>query len=120
LVRDGAQGTRTRAKLLSFGYDGVAVVLMMAAVAGDSGDSATVTSASGSASDCAAVASRLLSSLFGQSYDALVDAARSDLLARAHEAMASARRPFDDVIDTAPAERAGRLREAARNFQELL
>src|SRR5699024_8843871 len=71
LVRDGAQGTRTRAKLLSFGYDGVAVVLMMAAVAGDSGDSATATSASGSASDCAAVASRLLSSLFGQSSDAL-------------------------------------------------
>lgn len=112
LVRDGAQGTRVKAKLLSFGQDGVAVVLMMAAVSGG-GDSA---------SDSAAVASRLLSSLLGDPAGTLVETARSDLLDRVHEVMVSARRPFDDMIDIvpAPAERASRLREAAKNFQELL
>lgn len=126
LVRTEAQGKRAKARILSFGIDGVAVVLMLAVVAADAGMGNATRPTSGtdtpSPADTSAIADRLLASLFGdQGRRELTDQARADLQTRVRGLLITARRPFDDITDAVDArtDRAERLREAGRHFQEI-
>lgn len=135
LVRTEARGKRAKARILSFGIDGVAVVLMLAVVAADAGtaDAGTADAVAGAGNapaqgdeqptpaETSAMAGRLLASLFGdQARDDLTDAARADLGERVRGFLTSARRTYTDMTDAAPADtdKAARLREAGRRFQE--
>nr|WP_244954219.1 dynamin family protein [Spelaeicoccus albus] len=137
LVREEARGKRAKARLLSFGIDAVAVVVMLAVAAGSAekaGSAGNVGSAGktgkGAATgsegaptptETAAIAERLLDSLFGDAARReLTDAARTNLWARTRDLFDSARKPFDEAVAALDvhADRADRLREAGRRFQE--
>lgn len=138
LVRTEARGKRAKARILSFGIDGVAAVLMVAVVAADAHSETAGSEAAGSGAaqpgsgtgqaddvpspaDTAAMAGRLLSSLFGdQAKEDLTEAARTDLRERVGDFLSAARRPYTDKTDAVEAstDKAARLREAGRRFQE--
>ena len=114
LVRDLGQSARAKARILSFGVDGVACVLMLAALSGphDSRGRGTL-----------AVAGTLLATSFGE--EAARDLAatvRTRLLDRAQSLLSGCRSGFDMTLSAAevPPRQAGALRGSAGRLQEAL
>jgi hypothetical protein len=119
LVREEGQGRRTQARVLSFGVNGIGVVLMLVVFAGTGGlTGGEVVVAGGSA----AIAQRLLEAIFGdQAVRTLAARARRDLMGRVDALLADERERFAalldaEAVDPAAGERlrarAGEVREA--------
>jgi Dynamin family len=96
LVRQEGQGRRTQARVLSFGVNGIGVVLMLVVFAGTGGlTGGEVAIAGGSA----ALAQRLLEAVFGdQAVRELAAKARRDLLARVDTLLETQREQFADLL----------------------
>ncbi len=120
LVRDVGQSKRAKARILSFGVNGVGAVLMLAAFAGTGG----LTGAEvGIAGGTAVVAGKLLDTIFGDQVTRdLADTVRTRLLDSAQELVASCRAPFDDALAAAevPPRQAGTLRGSGQRLEEAL
>ena len=118
LVRQEGQGRRTQARVLSFGVNGVGVVLMLVVFAGTGGlTGGEVVIAGGSA----ALAQRLLEAIFGdQAVRTLAAKARRDLLRRVDGLLEDDQRRFTDLLEAAgvDAEAGRRLRDDATVVQE--
>ncbi len=117
LVREEGQGRRTQARILSFGVNGLAVVLMLVVFAGTAGlTGGEVAIAGGSA----VLAQRLLEAVFGdQAVRSLAAKARRDLMRRVDELLMQERSRLAELLaglgldDEAPA----RLRAASDAVQ---
>lgn len=120
LVREVGQSKRAKARILSFGVNGVGAVLMLAAFAGTGG----LTGAEvGIAGGTAVVAGKLLDTIFGDQVTRdLADTVRTRLLDSAQELLASCRAPFDDALAAAeaPPRQAGTLRGSGQRLEEAL
>lgn len=120
LVREVGQSKRAKARILSFGVNGVGAVLMLAAFAGTGG----LTGAEvGIAGGTAVVAGKLLDTIFGDQVTRdLADTVRTRLLDSAQELVASCRAPFDDALAAAevPPRQAGTLRGSGQRLEEAL
>lgn len=120
LVRDVGESKRAKARILSFGVNGVGAVLMLAAFAGTGG----LTGAEvGIAGGTAVVAGKLLDTIFGDQVTRdLADTVRTRLLDSAQELVASCRAPFDDALAAAevPPRQAGTLRGSGQRLEEAL
>ena len=120
LVRDVGQSKRAKARILSFGVNGVGAVVMLAAFAGTGG----LTGAEvGIAGGTAVVAGKLLDTIFGDQVTRdLADTVRTRLLDSAQELLASCRTPFDDALAAAevPPRQAGTLRGSGTRLEEAL
>ncbi|MGO1399413.1 MAG: dynamin family protein [Brevibacterium yomogidense] len=120
LVRDVGQSKRAKARILSFGVNGVGAVVMLAAFAGTGG----LTGAEvGIAGGTAVVAGKLLDTIFGDQVTRdLADTVRTRLLDSAQELLASCRAPFDDALAAAevPPRQAGTLRGSGTRLEEAL
>ena len=118
LVREEGQGRRTQARVLSFGVNGLGVVLMLVVFAGTAGlTGGEVAIAGGSA----VLAQRLLEAIFGdQAVRSLATKARHDLTRRVDELLGAEKARMAalvdalDLDDEAPA----RLREASDAVQK--
>jgi len=97
LLREEGRGRRTAAKVLSYGVNGTALVLMVAVFAQTGGlTGAEVAIAGGST----AVGSTLLEALLGdQAVRRLTERARADLDRRTGELLAAEARRFTDLVD---------------------
>jgi hypothetical protein len=114
LVRSEGSDRRTTARVLSFGVNGLGVLLMLVVFSQTAG----LTGAEvGIAGGTAVVAQRLLEAVFGdQAVRTLAAKARKDLIRRAHDVLGHDRARFDAVLDglgATPAGRSAALREAA-------
>lgn len=120
LVRDVGQSKRAKARILSFGVNGVGAVVMLAAFAGTGG----LTGAEvGIAGGTAVVAGKLLDTIFGDQVTRdLADTVRTRLLDSAQELLATCRTPFDDALAAAevPPRQAGTLRGSGTRLEEAL
>lgn len=120
LVREVGQSKRAKARILSFGVNGVGAVLMLAAFAGTGG----LTGAEvGIAGGTAVVAGKLLDTIFGDQVTRdLADTVRTRLLDSAQELLTSCRAPFDDALAAAevPPRQAGTLRGSGQRLEEAL
>lgn len=114
LVRSEGGDRRTTAKVLSYGVNGLGVLLMLVVFSQTAG----LTGAEvGIAGGTAVLAQRLLEAVFGdQAVRALAATARKDLIRRADEVLRVDRQRFDDVLDGLGPDvnRGAQLREAAR------
>jgi hypothetical protein len=114
LVRSEGGDRRTTARVLSYGVNGLGVLLMLVVFSHTAG----LTGAEvGIAGGTAVVAQRLLEAVFGdQAVRTLAAKARKDLIRRAHDVLGHDRARFDAVLDglgATPAGRSAALREAA-------
>ena len=114
LVRSEGGDRRTTARVLSYGVNGLGVLLMLVVFSHTAG----LTGAEvGIAGGTAVVAQRLLEAVFGdQAVRTLAAKARKDLIRRAHDVLGHDRAGFDAVLDglgATPADRSAALREAA-------
>lgn len=120
LVRDVGQSKRAKARILSFGVNGVGAVLMLAAFAGTGG----LTGAEvGIAGTTAVVAGKLLDTIFGDQVTRdLAAEVRTRLLDSAQSLMLSCRTPFDTALTAAevPPRQAGTLRSSGHRLEEAL
>lgn len=120
LVREVGQSKRAKARILSFGVNGVGAVLMLAVFAGTGG----LTGAeAGIAGGTAVVAGKLLDTIFGDQVTRdLAQTAREQLVERATAVLERHRAPFDQALtDTAvPPRQAGVLRGAGDRLEETL
>jgi energy-coupling factor transporter ATP-binding protein EcfA2 len=118
LVREEGQGRRAQARVLSFGVNGIGVVLMLAVFAGTGGlTGGEIVIAGGSA----ALAQRLLEAVFGdQAVRELAAKARRDLLRRVDELLAVERDRLSGLLAAAEVDpqAADRLRATGRAVQE--
>lgn len=120
LVSDVGQSKRAKARILSFGVNGVGAVLMLAAFAGTGGLTGTEV---GIAGGTAVVAGKLLDTIFGDQVTRdLADTVRTRLLDSAQELVASCRAPFDEALAAAevPPRQAGTLRGSGQRLEEAL
>jgi hypothetical protein len=113
LVRSEGGDRRTTAKVLSYGVNGLGVMLMLVVFSQTAG----LTGAEvGIAGGTAVLAQRLLEAVFGdQAVRSLAATARKDLIRRSHEVLGVDRARFEHVLDNLDpdgASRAGRLRDA--------
>jgi energy-coupling factor transporter ATP-binding protein EcfA2 len=111
LVKEQAQGKRTTARVLSYGVNGAALVVMVAVFAHTGGLTGGEVVVAGGAS---AVGQKLLEALLGdQAVRDLAAQAREDLRRRVGELLDAERDRYDDAVPplTDP-EAVGRLREA--------
>jgi hypothetical protein len=113
LVRNEGGDRRTTAKVLSYGVNGLGVMLMLVVFSHTAG----LTGAEvGIAGGTAVLAQRLLEAVFGdQAVRTLAAAARKDLIRRAHDVLGVDRERFDRVLDGLAPDgvgRAQRLRDA--------
>jgi hypothetical protein len=97
LVRSEGSDRRTTARVLSYGVNGLGVLLMLVVFSQTGG----LTGAeAGIAGGTAVVAQRLLEAVFGdQAVRTLATKARKDLIRRAHEVLHHDRARFDAVLD---------------------
>jgi len=120
LVREVGQSKRAKARILSFGVNGVGAVLMLAVFAGTGG----LTGAeAGIAGGTAVVAGKLLDTIFGDQVTRdLAQTAREQLVERARAVLERHRAPFDQALaDTeVPPRQAGVLRGAGDRLEETL
>lgn len=120
LVREVGQSKRAKARILSFGVNGVGAVLMLAVFAGTGG----LTGAeAGIAGGTAVVAGKLLDTIFGDQVTRdLAQTAREQLVERARAVLGRHRAPFDQALaDTeVPPRQAGVLRGAGDRLEETL
>lgn len=120
LVREVGQSKRAKARILSFGVNGVGAVLMLAAFAGTGG----LTGAEvGIAGTTAVVAGKLLDTIFGDQVTRdLAAQVRTRLVDTARELVDSCRTPFDSSLAAAqvPPRQAGALRRSGHGLQEAL
>jgi hypothetical protein len=118
LVRSEGGDRRTAAKVLSYGVNGLGVLLMLVVFSQTAGLSGAEV---GIAGGTAVLAQRLLEAVFGdQAVRSLAAKARKDLIRRAHDVLAVDRRRFEAVLDglTSDGEGAGeRLRDAVRTME---
>lgn len=118
LVREEGQGRRTQARVLSFGVNGLGVVLMLVVFAGTGGlTGGEVVVAGGSA----ALAQRLLEAIFGdQAVRELAAKARRDLLERVDALTDTERERTTALLDDADVDPAvgERLRARGRSVHE--
>ncbi len=118
LVRDVGQSKKGRARILSFGVNGVADVLMIGVYSGIGGEQ---TAQHGTSTSL--VADKLLVTIFGQEITReLASTARRSLLTDAGELLRACRTPFDQAlaVSEVPARQAGALRGAAARLEEFL
>lgn len=130
LVKEVGQSKRAKARIMSFGVDGVGAVLMLAVFAGQgtptAGGGTDPAAASGAGSTVRgpeAVAGQLLDSIFGGAVTRdLVGTVRADLVSRTGALLAECREPFDRALDTTAVtpRAAGILRSAADRLEEHL
>jgi hypothetical protein len=118
LVRSEGSDRRTTARVLSFGVNGLGVLLMLVVFSHTAG----LTGAEvGIAGGTAVVAQRVLEAVFGdQAVRTLAAKARKDLIRRAHEVLGHDRARFEDVLDGLGGAATGRgaaLREAVRSLE---
>jgi hypothetical protein len=108
LVRDQAQGKRTTARVLSFGVNGAALVVMVAVFAHTGGLTGGEVAVAGGAS---AIGQKVLEALLGdQAVRDLAAQARADLARRVAGLLATERERYDRALPpAAPADLAGRL-----------
>ena len=120
LVRDVGQSKRARARILSFGVNGVGAVLMLAVFAGTGG----LTGAeAGIAGGTAVVAGKLLDTIFGDQVTRdLASKARHMLLEATGELLTSFREPFDSALKdrTVNPEQAAELRTINERLKGML
>lgn len=120
LVREVGQSKRAKARILSFGVNGVGAVLMLAVFAGTGG----LTGAeAGVAGGTAPVAGKLLDTIFGdQATRDLAQMARTRLIDSASELLERYRAPFDSALNDSevPPRQAGNLRGAGDRLEEAL
>lgn len=120
MVRDEGQSKRSKARILSFGVNGVGAVLMLAVFAGTGG----VTGAeAGVAGGTALIAGKLLDTIFGEQVTReLAQHARGRLLETAAESLSFCRRGFDSALsEHRPGSGDGdALRKAAANLKEAM
>ena len=97
LVREEGQGRRTQARVLSFGVNGLGVVLMLVVFAGTAGlTGGEVAIAGGSA----VLAQRLLEAIFGdQAVRSLATKARRDLIGRVDELLGQEKARLGTLLD---------------------
>ncbi|WP_245579782.1 dynamin family protein [Brevibacterium album] len=113
LVRDLGESARAKARILSFGVDGVACVLMLAALSPAARPGGGTTE----------VAAKLLATSFGEEASAdLVATVRSRLLDGVQRLLAGCRAGFDQTLAAAevPPRQAGALRSGAARLKEAL
>ena len=117
LVREEGQGRRTQARVLSFGVNGLGVVLMLVVFAGTAGlTGGEVAIAGGSA----VLAQRLLEAIFGdQAVRSLATKARRDLIGRVDELLGQEKARLGTLLDvlTLDDEVPARLRKASDAVQ---
>jgi hypothetical protein len=118
LVRSEGSDRRTTARVLSYGVNGLGVLLMLVVFSQTAG----LTGAEvGIAGGTAVVAQRLLEAVFGdQAVRTLAAKARKDLIRRAHEVLGHDRARFEDVLDGLGGAATGRgaaLRDAVRGVE---
>ncbi|WP_159620823.1 dynamin family protein [Ruania rhizosphaerae] len=121
LVRTEGQDKRTSARMLAFGVNGVAVVLMIVAFATTGG--ALLGSEVAIAGGAAVVAQKLLEAIFGdQAVRRLAEQARADLGDRVHTLFAEERRRYEELLpeSEAMAGSSAALREAAAAAQTAI
>ena len=114
LVRTEGAGKRSTARFLSFGVNGVGLVVMVAVFANTGGLTGGEVAVAGGTS---AVGQRLLEAVFGDAaVRSLANAARHDLRARADRLLGTERSRFDALlVGAVPAEGAAKgLRDAVR------
>lgn len=120
LVRDVGQSKRAKARILSFGVNGVGAVLMLAVFAGTGG----LTGAeAGIAGGTAVVTGKLLDTIFGDQVTRdLASQARHMLLEKTGELLTSFREPFDQVLAAHPVdpEQAKELRTINERLKGML
>ena len=120
LVREVGQSKRAKARILSFGVNGVGAVLMLVVFAGTGG----LTGAeAGIAGGTAVVAGKLLDTIFGDQVTRdLARTAREQLVERAHAVLEKHRAPFDRALaeTEVPPRQAGVLRGAGDRLEETL
>ena len=120
LVREVGQSKRAKARILSFGVNGVGAVLMLAVFAGTGG----LTGAeAGVAGGTALVAGKLLDTIFGdQATRDLAQTGRTRLIDSASELLERYRAPFDSALNDSevPPRQAGNLRGAGDRLEEAL
>jgi hypothetical protein len=111
LVRELGADKRTRARLTSWGVNGAGAVVMVAVFASTGGLTGGEIAVAGGTT---ALGQRLLEAMLGDAaVRSLADRAREDLLARTDQLLQTERDRFDArIAAVAPAEGAGRLREA--------
>ena len=118
LVREEGQGRRTQARVLSFGVNGLGVVLMLVVFAGTAGlTGGEVAIAGGSA----VLAQRLLEAIFGdQAVRSLATKARRDLTRRVDELLGAEKARMAALVDALELddEAPARLREASAAVQK--
>ncbi|WP_328698781.1 dynamin family protein [Brevibacterium rongguiense] len=118
LVGEVGQSKRARARILSFGVNGVAAVLMIGVFCGIGGDRGPQQRTS-----TALVADKLLVTIFGEDVTRdLAITARRSLLTDAGALLRACRAPYDHAlaVSEVPARQAGALRGAAARLEELL
>jgi energy-coupling factor transporter ATP-binding protein EcfA2 len=120
LVREVGQSKRSKARILSFGVNGVGAVLMLVVFAGTGG----LTGAeAGIAGGTAVVAGKLLDTIFGDQVTRdLAESARKQLIERSTALLNDYRAPFDRALAATevPPRQAGVLRGAGDRLQEAL
>jgi hypothetical protein len=118
LVREEGSDRRTTARVLSYGVNGLGVMLMLVVFTQTAG----LTGAEvGIAGGTAVLAQRLLEAVFGdQAVRALATKARKELIRRAGEVLAQDRARFDAVLDGLGGTATGRgaaVRDAVRALE---
>ncbi len=120
MVRSEGAGKRTAARFLAYGFNGLAVALMVVVFASTA---AIPTGAEvGIGAGTAMVGQKLLEAVFGdQAVRRLAAAARKDLHGRVEELMATERQRFDARLDVlgVDTDAAEQLRRAVRNVDDL-
>ena len=120
LVQEVGQSKRAKARILSFGVNGVGAVLMLAAFAGTGG----LTGAEvGIAGTTAVVAGKLLDTIFGDQVTRdLAAQVRTRLVDAAQELVGSCREPFDASLTAVQVQprQAGTLRRSGHALEEAL
>lgn len=120
LVRDVGQSKRAKARILSFGVNGVGAVLMLVAFAGTGG----LTGAEvGIAGTTAVVAGKLLDTIFGDQVTRdLATQVRTRLVDASQDLLRSCRAPFDESLSAVQvqARQAGALRRSGHALEEAL
>jgi len=120
LVREVGQSKRARARILSFGVNGVGAVLMLAVFAGTGG----LTGAeAGIAGGTAVVTGKLLDTIFGDQVTRdLASQARQMLLEATGELLTSFRKPFDSALEDVAVnpEQAAELRTINERLKGML
>lgn len=102
LVAEEGEDKRTRARLATFGTNGVGLVAMLAVFSSTGGLTGAELLIAGGTT---AASHKVLEAVFGDSaVRALAAQARADLMTRVEDLLASERRRFDDLVDTSSPE----------------